>query len=434
MASPLETQENYRLGFFSSLAYPDFRRLWTGAVFSQSGVWALIVARAALSLEMTGSLAWVGNVTFAAMIPSFLLGPIGGYLADRYDRRSILITAFALAVVINLVLAILVAGGAVREAGDIWYLLILSAVHGCVRALQLPATQSLLPNVVPSRNLLNAVALNQAAQQGARMTGPLLMLPFIFIVGPYWAFFISPMLFLLALTQAISIKTASRGATAVGKTVLYNMVEGIRYVYTHPMILSIVLLTVVHCAFTMAFESLIPMFARDELGMKTGSSLYGGASYLMAGVGTGALVATMALARVQSQKNRGSILFLVGMSSGIAPLAFAFAPNLPLAMMATAGMGASTAAFMALSNATIQSLVPDGVRGRIMGVNMWHIVGAMAMLNLVNGHLGDVSWISAPIILTTSGLLFAAIMAGSLLRMPLREIYLRGVPAPAYAT
>jgi MFS family permease len=428
LTGPIRIQEVSKASIFASLIYPDFRRLWTGTLFFQSGVWALIVARAALSLELTSSLAWAGNVTFAAMIPSFLLSPFGGYLADRYDRRSLLIMAFSLALAVNLLLAILVAGGAIRDTGDIWYLLTLSILHGCIRALQFPSTQSLLPNLIPKTRLLNAVALNQTAQQGARMIGPMLMVPLIFVVGPYWAFFVSPILFLLAITQAVRIKTISISTQTEGKTVIFNLMAGIKYMYSQPIIFSLVLLTVCHCAFTMAFESLLPMFGRDQLGMTMGSSLYSGASYLMAGVGIGAVTATLALARVRSLKSQGWILFLAGLFSGLTPIGLAVAPNLSLAILATAFMGASTATFMAVSNATIQSIVPDNLRGRIMGINMLHIVGAMAVFNLVNGHLGDISWISAPTILIASGLVFTAIVAGSVLSMPLREIYSNGAP------
>ena len=311
-------------------------------------------------------------------------------------------------------------------------MLVLSFLNGAARAVQMPAAQALLPNLVPRERLLNAIALNQAVQQGARMTGSAAMLPLVYTVGPDYILFVPVALYALGLHRLYSIKTVSTGAMIVGQGIFYNLIAGLRYVYTHPVVLSVVMLAVFHCALTMAFEALFPLFAREQLGMSEGRVLFIGPIYLMMGAGTGAVLATtFGISRIHGQKARGSLLLWVGLLSGISPLGLAFANSIPLAVLAAAGIGASTAAFMTLTTATIQSIVPDGLRGRISSVNMWHTQAMMAAFNLVNPALTDVSWINAPKIIGATGLIFVGVMILSLFLGTLRNIYLRGLPAPA---
>ena len=158
--------------YLASMEYPEYRKLWLATLCSQSASWALIVARAALVFNMTGSATWTGAVTFAAMIPSVLVSPVAGYLADRFDRRTVLAYAYLVNVGDNLVLAILVVTGLVEP----WHVLILSAITGSGRSTQMPAAQALLANMVPRERLLNAVALYQATFHGSRFVGPFLIL------------------------------------------------------------------------------------------------------------------------------------------------------------------------------------------------------------------------------------------------------------------
>ena len=154
--------------YLASMEYPEYRKLWLATLCSQSASWALIVARAALVFNMTGSATWTGAVTFAAMIPSVLVSPVAGYLADRFDRRTVLAYAYLVNVGDNLVLAILVVTGLVEP----WHVLILSAITGSGRSTQMPAAQALLANMVPRERLLNAVALYPATFHGP-VRGPL---------------------------------------------------------------------------------------------------------------------------------------------------------------------------------------------------------------------------------------------------------------------
>jgi len=387
------------------------------------------VARAALVLQVTGSTTWVGVVTFAAMVPSVLMSPVSGFLADRFDRRTVLIYAYSLNLSHNLLLAVLVATGSIEA----WHLVVLAVVNGSARSSQMPPAQALLANMVPREHLSNAVFLYQAAQHGSRFVGPFLILLVLWVTEQQsYVFFVSVILYGLGLTQILRIRLASTGAVEGGRSmgvILRNMAAGVQFIYRHPLVVSLVLLVVAHCGMTMSFESLFPVLTRDKLGLTAGVGILGGASYLMVGYGIGALVSTLGLAGVRSESARGKLFLWLLVLSGVTPVALALSPNLPLLMLSAAGMGLSQGGVMALGAAILQSIVPDAIRGRLMGVYNLQTTGFMASFNLVNATLADVGTLTAAWILAAGGVGFVVVVALSFIRIPLRQLYFRGVPA-----
>jgi len=417
-----------RSRFLVSLEYPEYRKLWLATLSSQSAVWALIVARAALVLQLTGSPAWTGYVTFAAMIPSVLVSPLAGYLSDRFDRRTVLAYTYGINLAHIVILAVLVASGAVEA----WHVLLLAILNGSARATQMPSAQALLANLVPRDSILNAVSLYQATQHGSRFVGPFLILVVLWITGHEdWVFFLCAALYCGGLFLVLRIRTRSTGVVEKGagpRVIMRNVAAGLRFMYHHPIIVSVVLLVVTHCGMTMSFESLFPVLTRDKLGMED-ASIMGGSSYLMVGYGVAALMTSFTLAGVRSERARGRAFLVLAVLSGFTPIGLAFAPNMPLAVLSTAGMGLAQGGFMTLSHAMIQTVAPDAIRGRLMGVYSWHIQGFMASFNLVNGTLAGYTALTAPLILGAGGLGFLIAVALSMGRGPLRQVYSRGVPA-----
>ena len=414
--------------FLGSLESVEYRKLWLATLCSQSSAWALIVARAALVLRLTDSAAWTGYVTFAAMIPSVLVAPIAGYLADRFDRRTVLACAYSVNLAHNLLLAVLVTTGNINE----WHLLFLAMLNGAARSTQMPAAQALLANTVPRERILNAVSLYQATQHGSRFVGPFLILVILWITGHQnWVFFLCAFLYCGGLGLVLSIRTRSRGVVEAGggrSAMVTNLAAGLRFMYHHPLVLSLVLLVVAHCGMTMSFESLFPVLSRDKLGLEN-SSIMGGASYLMVGYGAAALVTALLLAGVRSERARGQLFLWLAVSSGVTPLFLGLAPNLPLAVLAAAGMGFAQGGFMTLSHSMLQSIAPDAIRGRLMGVYSWHTQGFMASFNLANGTLAAFTALTAPLVLAGGGVAFLIVVGLSMGRVPLRQLYARGVPA-----
>ena len=429
MDAPTEERYSIRSRYTVSLRCPEYRKLWSATMFAQSSAWALIVARGALVLHLTGSASWTGAVTFAAMIPSVFISPLAGYLADRFDRRKILIYTYVLNLATSLILAILVATNGIEP----WHILLLSVANGCARSTQMPATQALLPNTVPRLRIINAVALYQATQNGARFSGPLLILLVLFVTGHQeWVFFLCAALYAAGLSLVLNIHTVSKGVVETGtgySVVIRNLAAGLRYMYREPLVLSIILLVVAHCGMTMSFESLLPILSRDKLGLDGSSAVLGGFSYLMIGFGSAALVTAFIIAGIQTDRVRGRTLLWLGVFSGLTPILLALSPNLPLAVLSAAGMGASQGGFMTISHAMLQTVAPDSIRGRLMGVYSWHTQGFMASFNLVNGTLVGITIFTAPIIISAGGVAFFTVMVLSFARIHLRQVYSWGIPA-----
>jgi MFS family permease len=411
--------------YVDALRYRDFVRIWLGSLGGQSAYWALIVARGMLVLEMTGSSALVGITTFAAMAPRFVVPPLAGYLADRFDRRNVLFGSYFF----QMLTSGLLTGLAFADLLEIWQLIVLSLANGIFRTFQMSATQSLVPNLVAREHLLNALALNQLTLQGSRLVGPALVAPALLLVGPEAAFLVSTLFYVGSIVSISTIRTKSSGGLQRGASLRSSFSEALRYAWSHPQLRSLFIIIALHCSMTMAFESMLPVFARDELGE---DKL--GVTYLMMGTGGGAVVAIAAIAGLRDNVMRGRLLLVAGVISGASMFALALSENITTAILATAAMGGSQAAFMVVGGAMVQSLAPDEMRGRIAAINQINIGGTMAVVNLVNGFAADA--IGAPNVLMILGASFVFVMAASLMAATLRGVYRGSItisprPAPA---
>ncbi|MCH7736273.1 MAG: MFS transporter [Chloroflexi bacterium] len=405
--------------FLLALQYQDYRNLWIATTFSASAAWALIIARGWLAFELTDGSLWVGIVTFAAIGPRVFSTPIAGFLADRFDRQKLLRWIFALNMGNNIVLALLVMTG---NAGP-WTLTFLALTNGTLRAAQMTTATALIPNLVSKDHLLNAIALNQATQQGARMFGALAIIPLLGFVNIEAAFWLCSSFYFFGFLQVSRVKTRSTGVIDKSQGFWSNLFEGFVYVYKRPIIMSMVLLVLAHCALTMSYESLLPAISREKLG--AGSV---GVSFLIAGIGGGALFTSIFLAGVRSESARGKLFLFFAFSSGLVPLLLAVSDSNTVSIAATVVMGANQAGFMTISHTIIQSLTEDHVRGRVAGVYSVHVGGSMAVTNMANAAIADV--FSASSVLVVGGLIFVGIVFISLGSGTLRRLYFPRI-APA---
>ena len=411
--------------YLLALQHRDYRTLWIANSFAGGAAWALIIARGWLAYEITDTYLWVGIVTFATMVPRLFATPVLGFLADRFDRQTLLSWTYTFNLSHNVVLAMLVMLGYIDGAAGPWILLILSFVNGILRSGQMTTTQSLIPNLVPKEHLLNAIALNQATQQGSRLLGALSIIPLLGLVEIHTAFWLCSGLYLAGLVQVNRISTRSRGKMDPERGFLSNLMAGFTYVYHRPLVLAMVLLVVAHCSLTMSYESILPAISVEKL--QAGSV---GVSYLIAGVGAGALAASIFIAGVSSEVTRGRLFLFFGFTSGIGPILLALSSSRELSIAATVIMGINQAGFMTISHAIIQSLIDDSVRGRVAGVYSMHVGGSMAVTNLINATLADV--FNAPVVLIAGGLLFIFAITISMGNFSLRRIYFpRAVAVPA---
>ena len=398
----------------------DFRALWGGGACSSISLWTLLLGNAWIVYKLSDSSFWVGVSTFASMSP-YLVAPLGGIVADRLERRFLVRFTRLATFGVTMVLFLLAATGVI----EVWMVVGMALAQGIVRAVEIPADQALLANVVPASDLANAVALTSSTQHGSRAAGPLLAGPLLATVGVEGAYAVSAVFAILAYFSVRQVSVSSRGGVTRLGDVFGNLRDGIAYIRATPEVLAVFVLVFAHCSLTMSFDAMLPGFAETKL-----HSPSGGFTVMTFGVGIGALIGTFILALTTGTR-RGPLLLFTALASGIAPMFMAISMNLLPAAGSAVLMGSSQAMFMALSAVILQEVVPDHIRGRVMSLYLMSAGGIMAIMNLGFGSLADHH--GAPVLFFAPGAAFVAITLCSLLTPHLRGIYRTGRATAAAA-
>lgn len=416
MTSPNRGKGGVLGRYTAALAFPDYRNMWLANLSAQTAAWALIVARGWFVFHLNESSTDVALVTFAALLPAFVVPPIAGVYADRLDRRKLLGWSYVVNMAANLVLGVLGLMGAL----SLWIVVALSLVNGAARFTQMPVSQALAANLVPRDTLLNALSLNQATNQFSRLAGAVLVTPILALLGAPLAFFICTALYALGWYQTLRIKTVSVGGVKAGQSFWANLAAGFTYIRSQPLILMVTVLVCFHCSLTMAFESTLPGFSSTRLGDPNGFGV------LMTAVGVGSLFGSIYVGGIAGAVARGRMLLAMGLLSGAGQVLLGFSTDMATAWVAAAVMGASQSGFMTLGQAITQTVADDQFRGRIASINTLSFQGLMAMMNLSNGVMADM--FGSQYVLFFTGSLFVLVMLGSLLVFTPRRVYLDGVP------
>lgn len=409
------------LSVFSSLHHQQYRRLWMATLLSTVASWTVLTGRGWFAFDLHHHSSTVGLVFFAAMLPYLLVTPVAGVLADRFDRRLLLF----LSLVVSLLSALALAGYALAGGDSTWPLVLLAFINGAARSVEVPASQSMVPAMVPNHDLLNAVALGGLATHGSRLLGPLLAAPLLDRGGAAGAFFLATAMYVVALFQVVRVRPV---AQATSRTIGAGaqLLEGARFVLHDRVVLLIVLLVFFHCGLSMAYDAVLPVMAQDVLG--AGGTAY---SWLVMMIGLGSLVGTFALAGLPGGLHRGWLLFATGVLSGATLLLLAFAGHWPEALAAATLVGGSQAMFMALTNTFLQLATPDWVRGRVLSIYLMVGGGVMAFANLITGRLADAYGVTP--VLAIPAAAFMIIVVLSVFGPSLRGIYgRRTAPAAAH--
>ena len=398
--------------------------MWFGHVAGESSSWALGAAEGGLvfNLATDNPSTWVGAVFLAAMLPWFVVPVIVGFLTDRFARRDILALAYAISLLHGLALTVLVFTGAVQ----VWHVLLLAFVNGGARAVHMGAIESLAANLVPGKDLPNAYALVNAGYYATRLIGPGVIAPLMGVVDLKWIFLTCTGFYGVGLLLVLQILTVSTGVVEPGRSLAYNALSGFRYVYSHRVLRSIIFLVLFHCTLVMSFESLLPAISDNRLGAGGG-----GVAYMHMMVGLGALLVLIALAPIRGEGLRGRLFLLTAVVSSLGNVVLGIAPSLPIAMLGLVVIGISHTGFMTMATIMIQSVAPDGLRGRITSIYLIHAGGMMSFSYFANGALADVfepTWI-----LTVGGVAFLGVVVASLFNPTPRRLYRVGVPTPVAA-
>lgn len=412
---------------FPSLSSWDFRRIFVNGFFTTGSRWTEVLARGWLVHELSdGSTGAVGWVTFASFIPFVVVGPLAGAIADRFDRRRLLIAGTIFGLLGAIVLAAITLAGVVQ----VWHVIALAFATGSAQAATVPTRQALIANVVPKEHLLNAVALGGISRHGSRVVGPLFAAGLLRSLGPGYVFIFSAVLLTGGLVEATRIKYRSpidpATAGSIGPTIpqsFANLVRDLghaaRYVRRDRRLLVVIGLVAAHCSFTMSFDSMMPTMAETVGG---GSTLY---SSVLVGLGAGAIVGTLMVSQLHVERSRGAVFALVGIGSGVAMILMGAATTGFTVVAAAVLAGFTQASYMTMSATLVQTIVTDEFRGRVMSVYIMIAAGHMAILNLGYGRVAET--IDVRILLIGPGILWIAIFGlGYMSIAGLRSLVHRG--------
>ena len=384
-----------------ALKYKNYRLFFVGQGVSLIGMWMQSVAMSWLVYRLTNSAMMLGVIGFVNQIPSFILSPIAGVYADRWNRRSMLMCTQALLMLQSLTLAALVLSGAV----EVWHLLALAFFSGLVNAFDAPARQSFVFDMIEQKeDLGNAIALNSAIFNGSRLIGPSLAGIIIAATGEGICFLLNGLSY-LAIIAALRAMTITPKEHTVQKTpVLQELREGFSYVYNHVPIRSLLLLVALVSLVGMPYVVLMPIFAKEIL--RGGPSTLG---FLMAGSGIGALTGALFIASRRDFSGTGRLIPIAAAIFGTGLIAFSFSRVFIYSfMLLLSGFGLMVQ--MALSNTRLQTTVDDDKRGRVMSFYTMAFMGMAPFGSLLAGGLAH--RIGAPNTLLLGGL---ACVAGALL-------------------
>ena len=386
-----------------ALNHRDFRVFWTGQLVSLIGTWMQSVAQSWLVLQLSGSplkLGLIGTLQFA---PVLLFSVVAGAIADRLPkRRLILATQSALALQAFTITA-LVWSGHVRY----WHVAVLALLLGCANVIDMPTRQAFVAELVGKRDLVNAVALNSAAFNGARIVGPAVAGLLIGRLGVAPAFLLNGLSFLVVIGALLLVHVEGtprpRAATTVGQEVW----QGLRYALDTPRIALILGLVLVVSLCVFNFTVFVPLVARNVLHL--GAEGFG---FLMAALGLGAVTGALSLATLGGRQTPLRTILFAGVLSCLALVALATTAEFHAAVVLLFLLGFYSIVFMASCNTTLQLSAPDGLRGRVMSLYTLMFGGAFPFGALMIGAIAEAFGVpTALLVAGSAGLVGVAAIA-----------------------
>lgn len=385
---------------FSALRNRNFALLWIGSVISNSGSWMQIVAQGWLVYQMTDSPVYLGIVGMARALPMMVLPPMGGVVADRVPRLKLLKVTQNLSLLLALLLAVLVSTDLIQ----IWQIIVLSFLSGAVNAFDQPTRQALLPDLVRPADMTNAIALNSAAWQGAALFGPTLAGATIALFGLAAAFYANAASFLavvIALYLMRDVPEHSPHRRGGKRGFFDDLLEGLNYVRATRLIATLLILSAVTNIFGRSFQQLLPVFARDVLGV--GES---GLGLLMAAPGAGTLVGAIAIGAMGDIRRKGVVLFVTMLLFGALLVLFCVSRSFLLSLVLLTLAGAMIITFSSMLMTMLQLSAPGAMRGRVMSLVTVTMQGFAPLGALITGAVATA--VGTPTAVALSALIVAA--------------------------
>jgi MFS family permease len=373
--------KNALKNIFSSLHSRNYRLYFLGQGVSLIGTWMGNVALSWLVYRLTGSVFLLGLVGFTSQIPMLILSPISGVLTDRYNRRKIMLLAQIFFLIHSLTMAMLVLFNLV----EVWHIITLSIVFGIISAFDAPARHSLVIDLIEKPEQLgNAIALNSAIFNAARLVGPAIAGITIAVVGEGICFLLNAASFLAVIFALLKIRIPAKQLVIKTTNLKESFKEGLKYTFQSVPIRTLLLILAIMSLVGFPFLVLLPAYAKEIL--------HGGADtlgFLMSALGAGALIGALYMAGRKSVLGLGRIISAYTVLMGLAIAAASFSTHMILSLVLFFIGGLSMILSIASINTMIQTIADEDKRGRVMSFYSVALMGTMPMGNLLAGSVAS---------------------------------------------
>jgi MFS family permease len=375
-----------------ALAHRNFQLFFSGQLISLIGTWMQNVAQSWLVYRLTGSSLWLGSIGFASQIPVFLAAPLGGIVADRYNRHRVVIATQTASMILAFILAALTLTRITMPE-----IFVLAALLGIVNAFDIPGRQAFLVEMVGKEDLMNAIALNSSMFNGARIMGPAIAGILVAKIGEGWCFFANGVSYIAVIVGLLMMRVAKRPERPTGSP-LAHIIEGFRFVRQTEPIRALLLLLGLVSLVAMPYTVLMPIFAArilhgggEHLAVMIGSHDLGAVrlGILMGATGVGAMLGALTLAARTGVHGLGRWVTFSCAGFGVSLIAFANSKNFWLSTALLVPVGFGMMLQMSSSNTLIQAMVPDQLRGRVMSVYSMMFMGMAPFGAFFGGALAD---------------------------------------------
>jgi len=381
MSRQIKDQLNGRISWrqtFTALKYPNYRLWFWGQMISLFGSWMQSTAQGYLIFELTKSPAYLGYAGFANGVPTWFFMLYAGVVADRMSRRKLmLMTQTSM-----MILAFVTAGLTFLHLIQPWHIILLAFCFGVTNAFDAPARQAIVQELVDYKDMTNAIALNSAMFNTSVALGPAFGGLTYALFGPAWCFTINGLSFIAVIAALSAMKLKPSAPRTKQNSVLTDLKEGLGYVVAHSMIRTIISLVGVISLFGFAFATLMPAWAVKILH---GNATTNG--FLQSARGFGALASALLIASLGRFKFRGKLLTFGSFAFPVLLVIFAFIRWEPLSMLFLFGIGFALILVFNLANASVQTLTPDALRGRVMSIYSLTFFGSMPLGALLIGWM-----------------------------------------------
>jgi MFS family permease len=377
----IENQVNSRLVVrfqetFAAMKHYNYRLWFFGQLVSLMGTWMQSTAQGYLIYQLTGSTAYLGLVGFIGGVPALVFTLFGGVIADRISRRNMMVITQSS----MLILAFILAALAFTHVVQPWHILVLAFLLGVANAFDAPARVAFVMELVSREDMTNAIALNSTMFNIATVVGPSVAGLTYAAFGPAWCFTLNGISFIAVIGALLFMRIKPIIPPDRRATVMADLKEGLSYVFSHPLILSLIGSIGMVSIFGIGMMTLLPAWATDILHGDVTTN-----GWLVSARGFGSMVSALMLAYLGSRRYRGKLWTVGAFIMPVMLFIFALIHWLPLALVALVGVGWSFMMIMNNSNAMMQSQVPDHLRGRVMSVYTLVFFGSMPLGSLFAG-------------------------------------------------